>query len=320
SDTMIGELGNDSIPKPGYVMVHNSCAILKGNEPKKENIQFYWKKDSNGKPATFFEPNTPQTQKGDYYWLGDGFVNHALNDNTYIFCYRIRDTADNLFLFQQVGNALIVLPKGSKPPYNDQRQLDAPIYLVDNTSKYPNNYVSYGSAVFANTKDAGAPHADGYVYVYAVSGEAKKVSVARVKPKYFENFSQWKYWDGSNWNSDITKAAAIADRASNEMSVTPLPDGRYAMVFQTDGLGNSVGLRLGLTPHGPFGNIIKLWDCTEQKGGKNFIVYNAKVHSNLSKPGELLISYNVGSFDFWNDIKVHSNFYRPRFIRVKLGE
>ena len=174
------------------------------------------------------------------------------------------------------------------------------------------------SAVFANTKTAGAPNPDGYVYVYAISGELKKVSVARVKSKDFENFSKWKYWDGTTWEADISKAVKIADRASNELSVSPLPDGRYAMVFQTDGLGNSVGMRLGATPYGPFGPIIKIWDCTEQQQAKNFIVYNAKAHPALSKPGELIITYNVGSFDFWNDVKDHSNFYRPRFIRLKL--
>ncbi len=318
SDTMVGEIGADGRPKPGYVMVHNSIAVLKGSEPRKDRIQFQYKTDADGKPATYFVPQTPAAQKGDYYWLGDAFLNHEKDDNTYIFCYRIRDTADNLFLFQQVGNAMIILPKGSKAPFTDQRQVDAPIYLVDSTSKYPNNYVSYGSGVFANIKSAGAPTPDGYVYVYAVSGDNKNVTVARVKPKQFEDFTAWRYWTGSEWNADIHAAVKIADRASNELSVTPLPDGRYAMVFQMDGIGNAVGLRLGATPYGPFGPIIKVWDCTEQQLGKNTIVYNAKVHSNLSKPGEMLITYNVGSFDFWNDIKVYGNFYRPRFVRVTL--
>lgn len=319
SDTMIGELEADGgAPKPGYKMVHNSVALLKGNQPKKENIQFNWKQDNEGNPQTFFIPNTPLSKPGDYYWMGDGFVNRDVDNNTYMFAYRIRDTADGRFLFTQVGNALIVLPEGSKPPYENQRQVDAPVFIEDTTSKYPNNYVSYGSAVFANTKSAGVSNPDGYVYVYAVSGELKKVSVARVKSKDFENFSKWKYWDGTTWISDISMAAKIADRASNELSVSPLPDGRYVMVFQTDGLGNSVGMRLGTTPYGPFGPIIKIWDCTEQQQSKNFIVYNAKAHPALSKPGELIITYNVGSFDFWNDIKVYGNFYRPRFIRLKL--
>src|SRR5262249_7350168 len=142
--------------------------------------------------------------------------------------------------------------------------------------------------------------------------------VARVLPKDFEDFSKWSYWDGKKWNKDIHASANITDRASNELSVTPLPDGRFAMVFQTDGLGKYVGLRLSNHPQGPFGPIIKLYECKEGEISKNFFPYNAKVHSNLSKPNELLVSYNVNSLDFWNDVKIYPNLYRPRFIRVKL--
>jgi hypothetical protein len=41
------------------------------------------------------------------------------------------------------------------------------------------------------------------------------------------------------------------------LSVSPLPDGRYAMVFQVNGISSYVGLRLGKTPYGPFGKVIK---------------------------------------------------------------
>lgn len=312
SDTILGDIINDSI-KPGFVMIHNTVAILKGGEPKKENIEFYWDKKSDGKPEAIFVPRTPNSQPKDYYWLGDGFVNHAMADATYIFGYRVRDTSAASFGFAEVGNTLIKIPKGSKPPFKDQQQMDTPFFLKAGSDTYG----SFGACIFANTKEAFSPNADGYIYVYGTRGKAKNVLVARVKPEQFETFTEWRFWDGSTWNADINTVAKIADRASNEMSVTPLKDGRYAMVFQTDGIGTAVGLRLSNHPEGPFGPIIKVWECQEPKIAKNFIVYNAKVHSNLSKPNELLISYNVNSFDFWNDIKKYPNLYRPRFIRVK---
>ena len=51
-DSMIGDIVNDR-PAPGYVMVHNSVALLKGNQPKEENIKFYWKKKVTGNEGTF---------------------------------------------------------------------------------------------------------------------------------------------------------------------------------------------------------------------------------------------------------------------------
>ena len=47
-------------------------------------------------------------------------------------------------------------------------------------------------------------------------------------------------------------------------------------------------------------------------------MYNAKAHPHLSRPGELLISYNVNTFDFWGDFFRDADIYRPRFIRLKL--
>jgi hypothetical protein len=312
SDTMLGEIINDSL-KPGYMMIHNSVAIIKGDQPKNEKIEFYWNKKADGKPVALFTPNTPHAEEGDYYWLGDGFVNKELNA-TYLFAYRIRDTSAAAFGFAELGNVLIKIPNGSKPPFSQHKQIETPFFL----SGTAETYGSFGACVFPNTKDAGYRTADGYVYVYGVRGKAKNVMVARVLPKDFEHFSKWRFWDGSKWNPDLNAVANITDRASNELSVTPLPDGRYAMVFQTDGIGTAVGLRLSNHPQGPFGPVIKLYECQEPKIAKNIMVYNAKAHSNLSQPNELLISYNVNSFDFWNDVKIYPNLYRPRFIRVKL--
>lgn len=313
SDTMFGDIVNDSL-QPGFTMVHNSVGIMQGNTAVKDSIRFYINKKEDGSPESMFIPNTPDTRPGDYFWLGDGFVNTAKNDATYVFGYRVRDTSTAAFGFAEVGNVLIKIPKGSQPPFADQEQMDTPFFLGGT----PETYGSFGACIFPNTKAAGYKTADGYVYVYGVRGKAKNVIVARVQPQHFEDFDQWRYWDGAAWNKDITKVANITDRASNELSVCPLPDGRYAMVFQTDGIGHTVGLRLSNHPQGPFGPIINLWECKEPNMAKNFIVYNAKAHTNLSKPNELLVSYNVNSFDFWNDVKVYPNLYRPRFITVKL--
>jgi hypothetical protein len=115
----------------------------------------------------------------------------------------------------------------------------------------------------------------------------------------------------------MTASASITDQVSNELSVSELPDGRYALIFQQSGLGRNVCMRLGKTPFGPFGPAIKLWDTSEALTLKGFYSYNAKAHPSLSKKGELLISYNVNSFNFFEDLKKEPNLYRPRFIKVK---
>jgi hypothetical protein len=312
SDTMTGNIRDGKL-QPGFSMIHNSVAILKGNIPLPENIRFCWNTDSKGQPATLFEPHTPAATKADYYWLGDGFVNTALHNNTYIFAYRIRNISQRDFGFEETGNALIVLPAGSRPPFANHRQMDTPLFLPADSS---HGSGSFGAGVFVNTKEAGASHPDGCVYIYGVRGQQKEVLVAKVPAVEFENFGRWRYWDGQQWQADIHHAAPITAHASNELSITPLKDGRYALVFQVDGIGSAVGLRLGGSPAGPFGPIIKVWECPEVKEDKRFFVYNAKAHPHLSPPGELLISYNVNAFDFFNVLPMHPHLYRPRFIKL----
>lgn len=314
SDTMLGEIEGDSL-QPGFGMINNSVAVLKDGIPDATHIHFLWKK-KEGKNASVFVPQTPATQKGDYYWLGDGFVNQEKNNDLYIFGYRIRNTdAGGSFGFKEVGNTLIITPGGSEAPFENYRQIDIPFFL----GKETDSTGSFGAGVFVNTKEAGAVDPDGYVYIYGVRGKNKQVMVARVKPADIESFDQWRFWDGSQWNTNAFTMAAVADRASNELGVMRLTDGRYALVFQTDGIGRDVGLRLGKSPVGPFGPIIKLWDTSKDlEGNKNLFPYNAKVHPVLSKPDEMLISYNINSFDFKNDILRSPNLYRPRFIRVKV--
>jgi len=316
SDSMIGNI-KDSKIEPGAKMIHNSIAILKGNKPVAENLTFYWKKDLKGNAETVFIPKTPLTGSTDYYWLGDGFVNQEQNNAIYIFGYRVKQVADGAFGFSEVGNTLIKITENENPPYNSYEQKDTPFYLSSNETE--KEMGSFGAGIFVNTIKSGAPNPDGYIYVYGVKGMAKKLLAARVKPKEFDDYDKWRFWDGTTWNTDIRKAQAITDQVSKELSLSVLPDGRYALVFQQGGMGKIVGMRLGKSPIGPFGPIIKLWDSSDALNKKSYFSYNAKAHPSLSEKGELLISYNVNSFDFFKDLETEPHLYRPRFIKIKFN-
>jgi len=307
SDTMIGEI-KDGHLQPGDKMPHNSVAYLDGDKPDPKNINFQWAKNSDGVPVPLFIPHTPSAQKQDYYWLGDGFVNTALN-KTYIFAYRMRNLdVKSDWSFAQMAVDLIALPKGSKAPFTDQVQMETPLHYNDNTG-------SYGAGIFVNTKQAGAPAPDGYIYVYGIRGKEKNLVVSRVLPKDFEDFGKWRFWDGQAWNADKEKATYLTPNVSDELSLSPLPDGRYLLVFQLNGMSPDVAMRIGASPIGPFGPPIVIYKA--KVSNPHYFTYNAKAHPSLSKPGELLITYNQNSFDFWNQIKLNPNLYHPYFLRLK---
>jgi hypothetical protein len=310
SDTMIGEVENNT-PKSS-TMIHNSLALLRGAVPENKNIQFYWDTKDN-KAATIFEPRTPSAKEGDYYWLGDGFLNKAKQNTTYIFAYRMHNTSEDDWSFKVMGINLIEIPAGGKPPFKDHRQIETPFSSFTNAGEE----VSLGAGILANTPEQGAPHPDGFIYVYGVKGKNKSLIAGRIEPENFESFDKWEFWTGSKWSNDFKKASAITTGVSNELSVTPMSDGKYILVYQENGMSSHVIMRVAPSPVGPFSDPIVLYDCPEVKENKNYFVYNAKAHPSLSKAGELLISYNVNSFNFFSELKKNATLYRPRFIRVK---
>ena len=311
SDTMIGDIIDGKL-QPKSKMIHNSIAILNGNKPLQDQLHFYWK-TSHGNPEAIFSPKTPKTGPTDYYWLGDGFVNQELNNSIFIFGLRVKTISDDAFGFQEVGNTLIKVQADQALPYHQYEQKDTPFFI----DKGNGEIGSFGLGIFVNTKQSKASKPDGYVYVYGVLGKDKKLLVSRVKPKDLEDYQKWTFWDGSNWTSKMESSAAITNGISNELSVSELPDGRYALKFQENGLGRNVCMKIGATPFGPFGPVIKIWDTSEAIKRKGFYTYNAKAHPSLSAKGELLISYNVNSFNFFEDLKIQPNLYRPRFIKMK---
>lgn len=316
SDTMIGKAIKDSVFDHS-TMVNNSVAIIHGNEPSSEKVEFYWSEDENGEPKSIFTPRTPNSKEGEYYWLGDGFVNTAKNNQLYLFAYRIQ-SIDTGLGFRESGNVLIIIPEGSDPPFENHRQIDTPLFIETNGN---DSYGSFGAGIFVNTESSGAPNPDGYVYIYGVKGQNKQLLVARVYPKDFEDFDKWEYRTQNGWDSNIETACAVTQRVSNELSVYPIADQKYALIFQVDGIGSKVGMRIGETPAGPFGPIQELWDTKRVTlEDEDFFAYNAKAHPNLSKQGELLVSYNINSFDFLSDIDTYPNLYRPRFIRLIFTE
>lgn len=314
SDTMTGIVTDDGVED--FKMVNNSIAYIKGVHASDETVEIIVNKDEEDNFINFFSPNTALSNEGDYYWFGDGFVNQSKNNDLYIFGYRTIDHSEASWDFEIVGTTMVIVPSTDKEPFSNTRQIDTPLMIdrgLEGVSKG-----TMGSAVYVNTKDAGAPDPDGYVYVYGLVEPNKQLVVSRVMPNDIENFKAWRYWDGTEWGTDINTAATITERVSNEVSITPLKDGRYLLVFQEDGIGEYVSIRIGETPIGPFGPIQRIWHVPELSEPPGIIPYNAKAHPILSSEDEgLLISYNTITLDYFNDILKYPHSYRPRFIRLK---
>lgn len=311
SDTMFGSIVNGELQE-GFSMVHNSVMEYSGESPSETAASFRVRMEGD-KPVSLMEPEHQGEEGKDYYWYGDGFVNAASDSTMYFFGHRIRDIKDAaLFPFVELGTDLISIPRGTEFPYEEARQAVIP-FSEDNGM----GSTSYGVGVFENTKEAGAMTPDGYIYVYGLRGITKELVSARVPATSFENFESWKFFDGNGWSENPQSAVALADSVSNEMSVSEIGNGKYALIYQLGGILPNIMMQVGDSPAGPFGPRLQLWDTRKDITEEGLFTYNAKAHPAISKEGELLISYNVNSSDFFNQVLEIPQLYRPRFIKVK---
>lgn len=312
SDTFIGEV-DDTGRRTGTVMINNTGALLRGGVPDPAAIEFLYRTDGSGAPASLVVPRTPETGPEDYYWLGDGVV---IGRTLHVFGLRIAPAGGIGFASQ--GVTLVSLPLDG--PLQEPAQIDTPLFLPDDGMR---GDVIFGAGILDNTAASGSPYADGYVYVYGTQNDpyVKKLVAARVRPETFLDFTTWEYYGDAGWSGDVTDLAELTTRVSSELSVTPMPDGsgRWVLVFQEDAIGRYVSLRVGESPIGPWSRIHRIYEVPEIQLDPDIYTYNAKAHPHISRPGELLISYNVNTFDFWDHFR-YADIYRPRFIRIRVDD
>ena len=314
SDTYIGEV-KDGVPQPCNVMVNNSRALMSGTVPVRDSVKFEYNLDRYGNPVSYFVPDNENSIEGEYFWLGDGFVNRAKRNALYIFAYHVHKTGPNVFDFEATKVALLRIRKPTLENFSQYEQFATPLGFVH--PEYGRVY--FGSGILVNTRSAGAPFPDGYVYIYGIAEGQKSLVAARTRPAKIENIEAWRFWNGEDWVKGVENIAPITNGVSNELSVTPTEEGRYLLTFTVMGISDKIGIRVGEGPVGPFGEIHEVYTCPEY-AEKGLLPYNAKAHYHLSVPGELLVSYNTITFDFWEDIQKDATIYHPRFIRVRYSQ
>ncbi|MFO1338285.1 MAG: DUF4185 domain-containing protein [Burkholderiaceae bacterium] len=312
SDSFVGGVNPDGSRIGGTVMVNNTSVMLTGATPTPSALQFNVRRDGGGKAVSMVLP----TQANQWYWPGDALV---WKGKLRMYASRMATGDGGDFNFKQVGVDLLTADATENAPFlGAYNRLNLPLYAPKNGSL---GEIAFGVAMMPLTAEAGAPNPDGFLYVYGVRSDDlnKKLLVARVRPDQITKPGNYRFWNGKIWVTDINGAAPVANRMGAELSVTPLPDGRYMVVHQLDTIGSTVAVRYGNSPVGPFGKPIPVWLCPEAGLTPNTFVYGAKAHPHLSAPGELLISYHVNTFDFWENFSAGGkDIYRPRFIKLPL--
>ena len=318
SDTFVGNVNSNGARTGNLRMPRNTAAVLYGNEPDKQKITFYWGTNDEGNADSLFEPITPLSSTNEWYWLSDGVV---VSGRVYLFTMRMKAVEEGMG-FETTGITLLISPEADPLDFEHYTQMDAPLfYDVTNDTR---GAVMYGFAIMPNTVEGGAPNPDGYIYVYGHQNDwlNKQLVAARVLPGTLSDFSTWRFWGGSAWVTNIIDSAPIAERISSEFSVQPFGDDNFLLVYELDTISPYVAVNYGVSPVGPFSASSTIWTAPEVSDsslGTNVVVYNAKAHPQLAVLNELLISYNVNTYSFSDNLAI-ADIYRPRFLRVRYDD
>jgi hypothetical protein len=284
SDTLIGPVNADGSRSPETPFVNNSFVVTRhghfdtviGGTP--------------GDPESVVAPADPDA----WYWSGDPVVGGRTLQIPYLQFHR---TGSGVFDFAWQQNVVATF---------DARTL-RPVQVTPLPSATGIEWGSY-------TERFGA-----WTYVYGVEdlGSDKYLHVARVAGTDLRG--RWQFFTGTGWSAVEGDSARVLDGVSNEYSVTRLSTG-YVLITQdtTELLGPHVVAYFSCSPTGPFTNKTPVYTTPEtgatgSYGNPNVYTYNPHAHPELSSGNQLLISYNVNTFNI-DDLWADASIYRPRFV------
>ncbi len=243
-------------------------------------------------------------EKTSRYWLQDGVI---IDNQLYVFPILVKDDAD---IFKVHHVSMVEVPiVDQRFDYKNQNFYSTP--LMTHT---PDGGVIYYGAGLMDHRDI-----DGYIYIYGYKDlEGRRLTVGRFLPEDIKNFNNWMYFDGQDWSKNINESAALIDKVSAELSVTYITEGlfkdKYMLTVMEDTTSGKISYSLADSPVGPFSEYTLIYQTSEGSYLRDAFSYNAKLHPNLSEPGNFVISYNVNtrSAGALSDARI----YYPRFIRM----
>ncbi|SCG14278.1 Fibronectin type III domain-containing protein [Micromonospora echinofusca] len=284
SDTYLGTVNADGTRPAGTPMVNNTLVV-------QENTSLVSTRHggSASAPSALVVP----TQADQYFWAADGVVEGGALKVLYNRMQR-GGSDDNLDFILK-GTSLVTF---ALPGLTVSSVVDLPV----------GDSVGWGSAILED---------GGYTYIYGTSsgdGGMRFGHVARAPAGGFGG--AWQYWTGSAWSSTESSAARLLSGVGTTYGVFRSGD-KYVLLTQDN---NQVFNPQFVTytadsPTGPFTGPTPLFDAPEAVPGTPKIVYDARVHPELTTSGKLLFSYNVNSLDNADNLS-DARLYRPRFIEL----
>ncbi|MET8040121.1 fibronectin type III domain-containing protein [Micromonospora sp. NPDC005215] len=283
SDTFLGTVNADGSRSADSPMINNSAVVQTGTA-----LGATLHSGTALLPDALVVPSQP----GEFFWVGDAVVESGELRVIYN-RYRRSGQAPLDFALTGVSLARFALPS----------------LTLSSVQELPvGKTVNWGAAI---TPDGS------YTYIYGTStapGRMKFAHVARVATENLDG--PWQFWNGSTWSSDHTAAARLLSGVGTSYSVQKVGS-EYLLVTHENNLvfDPQIVAYRSTSPTGPFTGPIQLYTAPEITPGSSKVVYDARLHPELTTSGNLLMSYNVNSLKFADTI-ADARLYRPRFVDI----
>ncbi|MEU7901444.1 DUF5005 domain-containing protein [Actinoplanes sp. NPDC049118] len=280
SDTFLGSPAADGSRPASAPLIHNSAVVQDGPA-----LGATLHGGSPQAPSSLI----PTEKDKEFYWVGDASVS---GDDVQVLVNRYGLTGDGPLDHKLLGTALATL--------------DLPGLGTEEVEALPlGDRVSWGSEVLPDGEHT-------YVYGTEAAGSMKFAHVARVSGT--DLGEPWEFWTGSGWSTREADSTRVLSGVGTNYGMRRV-GGRYVLVTHENNLMFSADVvaYTADAPTGPFTGPQYLFQAPET--GAGHIVYDADLHTDLARPGKLLVSYNVNNLD---DRVAYSdaNIYRPRFVEV----
>jgi hypothetical protein len=296
NDTWVGKVRDGR--RTGATIVNNTVGV---QERAAGPVRYSIARGPDGKPAALI---VPADGRG-WFWPQAGVEDRG---RLSLFLNQIEKTdAGGAFGFRQVGLWLGTVANVDRPPESWRVEQ----VKMRNTLFTKERVVTWGATALRVGDE---------LYVYGIDERRGKgvpdrhMIVARVPAASVNRVADWRYFHDGKWDDDFRNASRLAGGVASEYSVTRFGN-RYLAVYTEGGLSPRIMGRMADHPWGPWSVPTVLYECPEMRRDQKVFCYAAKAHPTLSAGRDVIVSYVVNSFDFWQ-VARDAKLYWPRFVRV----
>jgi hypothetical protein len=329
---------------PGATMVNNSIAIhpidptAPWKAPDPASVRFAWgATNAAGQPTAWAVPdatNSPKrtaSQLREWLWAnGGGLVVEGPRGTRRLFAFffrvRTNPQGKGVWAFTVAGTTLAIVDQVSESVDRWKiRLVDFPLSAPSQASggKPSDAEMTWGMAVCLDPETAMTKSPQVLIYGIRRSGFLNDgLVLARAPAATIDQFQTWRFFTGNgSWSTEVRTARPIADGLVSEFSVDRMKiEGRpvWILVQSEPFLGKRIFIRTALKAEGPWSARKTVATVADVQRNNSYFTYAAKGHADISRPGELLITYLVNSQEF-GDLVRDTRIYRPKFLRFPLS-